>query len=135
MRLPLFALAFAGMSCRLFAGGESTAGFTSHPMTVDEAVQLALKQNPSILTQIQQLKLQKGLVFQAQAALLPHLIAAANYSQEASELVPHFAAASPPNLDLLAVPSGSTLVVTPTSPTTTKTNAQTLPLSALTGSS
>jgi outer membrane protein TolC len=142
MRLPLFALTIAGMSCTLFAGpsnpehrGPTVFNYRTRPYTLDEAVQLALKQNPSILTQIQQLKLQKGLVFQAQAALLPHLIAAANYSQEASELVPHFAAASPPNLDLLAVPSGSTLVVTPTSPTTTKTNAQTLPLSALTGSS
>src|SRR5215468_8479825 len=88
MRLPLFALAFAGMSCRLFAGGESTAGFTSHPMTVDEAVQLALRQNPSILLQIQQIKVQKGLVFQAQSKLLPTVNMSSNYSQQASGLNP-----------------------------------------------
>ena len=77
MRLPLFALAVAGMSCTLIAG-ESTAGFRSHPLTIIEAVQLALRQNPSILEQIQQLKAQKGLVYQAQAKLLPQLTMAAN---------------------------------------------------------
>ena len=50
MRLPLFALAFAGMSCTVIAGESNlTSGFRSHPLTIDEAVQLALKQNPSIL--------------------------------------------------------------------------------------
>ena len=81
MRLPLLALAIAGMSCTLIAG-ESNVGLRSHPLTINEAVQLALKQNPSILEQIQQLKVQKGLVFQAQARLLPQLTAAANYSQQ-----------------------------------------------------
>src|ERR1700757_1548807 len=107
MRLLLFALAFAGMSCTLIAGGESTAGFTGHPMTVDEAVQLALKQNPSILLQIQQLKIQKGLVFQARSRMLPQLTMAANYSQQGSSLVPSVSSAVP-TFDLLAVPANST---------------------------
>ena len=61
MRLPLFALAIAGMSCTLFAGpstpehrGPAVFNFRTRPYTLDEAVQLALKQNPSILSQIQQ---------------------------------------------------------------------------------
>ncbi|MBV9106893.1 MAG: TolC family protein, partial [Verrucomicrobia bacterium] len=86
MRLTLFALTFAGMSCNVIAGGESTLGFRNHPLTIDEAVQLALKQNPSILQQVQQLKVQKGLFYQAQARLLPQLTANSSYSQNDSAL-------------------------------------------------
>jgi hypothetical protein len=58
MRLALCALAFAGWTCTLIAG-ESIVGYggrpyPSRPLTIDDAVQLALKQNPSILQQIQQ---------------------------------------------------------------------------------
>jgi outer membrane protein TolC len=102
MRPPLFALAVAGMSCTLIAG-ESTVGYRSHPLTIDEAVQLALKQNPSVLQQIQQLKVEKGLVYQAQAKLLPQLTAASNYSQNDTALNPASSAGSS-NLDLLAAP-------------------------------
>jgi len=137
MRLPLFALAFAGMSCRLFAGGESMAGFTSHPMTVDEAVELALKQNPSILLQIQQIKVQKGLVFQAQSRLLPTVNMSSNYSQQASGLNPASEAVRS-RFDLLAVPANSSgLIVNHTGlppnsflQPTTGTNAFAFPASA-----
>jgi outer membrane protein TolC len=106
MRIPLFALAFAGMSCTLIAGGESTAGYGSHPLTVDEAVQLALKQNPSILLQVQQIKVQKGLVFQAQSKLLPQLTMASNYSQNDNALGQPTTART--HFDLLAVPANQT---------------------------
>src|ERR1700719_1291438 len=111
MRLPLFALAFAGISCNLIAGesivtGQSTLSYRSHPLTIDEAVQLALKQNPSVLQQIQQLKLQKGLVYQAQAKLLPQFTAIYNYTQNDTTLNPS-AAFSKPNFDLLAVPKNN----------------------------
>src|ERR1700741_3513800 len=109
MRPPLFALAVAGMSCTLIAG-ESTAGYRSHPLTIDEAVQLALKQNPSVLQQIQQLKVEKGLVYQAQAKLLPQLTAASNYSQNDTALAPPTTVS---RIDLLAVPRGDNLVINP----------------------
>ena len=138
MRLPLFALTIAGMSCTLFAGpstsehrAPSVFNYRTRPYTLDEAVQLALKQNPSILSQVQQLKAEKGLVYQAQSQLLPQLTATANYSQQASELVPQFATASAPNLDLLAIPSGSPLVVPGPLPAQT----QRVPLNSLVGSS
>ncbi|MBV9106102.1 MAG: TolC family protein [Verrucomicrobia bacterium] len=104
MRLTLFALTFAGMSCNVIAGGESTFGFRNHPLTIDEAVQLALKQNPSILQQVQQLKLQKGLLYQAQARLLPQLTANSSYSQNDSALNPASAAGAS-KFDILAVPT------------------------------
>src|SRR5450631_206019 len=113
MRLPLFALILAGMSCTLIAGespvgSSTTVGYRNHPLTIDEAVQLALKQNPSILQQIQQLKIQKGLFYQAQSKLLPQLTANSNYSQNDTALNPS-SSAGQSKIDLLGVPSGSTL--------------------------
>jgi outer membrane protein TolC len=110
MRLPLFALAIAGLSCTLIAGEPivgypPTFSFRSHPLTIDEAVQLSLKQNPSILQQVQQLKVQKGLFYQAQAKLLPQLTAASSYSQSDTALNPTAASGRSP-IDLLGVPSG-----------------------------
>jgi outer membrane protein TolC len=113
MRLPLFALAVVGMSCTLIAGESTvTYSFRSHPLTIDEAVQLALKQNPSILQQIQQLKAQKGLVYQAQAKLLPQVTANAQYSQNDNALTPSISSGQSP-VDFLGVPAGQTLIVNP----------------------
>jgi outer membrane protein TolC len=125
MRLPLFALAVAGMSCGLIAG-ESTVSYRSHPLTIDEAVQLALKQNPSILAQIQQLKAEKGLFYQAQSKLLPQLTAASNYSQNDTALNPAHSE-GPSRLDFLAVPSNQNLVIGPNG-----SNAVAIPGEALT---
>jgi len=118
MRLPLFALAVAGMSCTLFAGPStsehrtpSVFDYRTRPYTLDEAVQLALKQNPSILSQVQQLKVEKGLFYQAQSKLLPQVTAASSYSQNDSALVPSVSRAAVPNLDLLAIPGGQPLTV------------------------
>src|ERR1700730_5566800 len=108
MRPALFALAaVAGMSCVFhITAGESTVGFRSHPLTIDEAVQLALKQNPPVLQQIQQLKAEKGLVYQAQARLLPQLTAASNYSQTDTALNPTNQSRAT-NFDLIAVPKNN----------------------------
>src|SRR5271157_3686858 len=129
MRLPLLALAVAGMSCTLIAG-ESIVGSRGHALTINDAVELALKQNPSILAQIQQLKVQRGLFFQAQANLLPHLAMASNYSQNSTALSPSVSSAHP-NFDLLAVPSGQPLVVN--SLGAGANNAVAVPLTALGG--
>ena len=128
MRLPLLALAFAGMSCTLIAG-ESIVGSRGHALTINDAVELALRQNPSILGQIQQLKVQRGLVFQAQARLLPTLAANTNYSQTDSALSPSTSSGRS-NFDLLAVPSGQGLIVNPGTGTT---NAVPIPGRSLSG--
>ena len=132
MRLPLLALTFVGMSCALIAG-ESTVGSLSHPMTINDAVELALRQNPSILGQIQQLKVQRGLFFQAQANLLPHLAMASNYSQNSSALVPSFSSSSGPNLDLLAVPNSGSVVTNPSTGVSTISNGIAVPISQISG--
>ena len=115
MRLALCALAVAGWTCTLIAG-ESIVGYggrpyPSRPLTINDAVQLALKQNPSILQQIQQLKVERGLVFQAQSQLLPQLTATSNYSQNANELTPRASGTSA--IDFLAIPAGQTPVIGP----------------------
>lgn len=112
MRLALCALAVAGWACTLVAGepivGNGNVGYGNRPLTIDDAVELALKQNPSILSQIQQLKAEKGLVFQAQSRLLPQLTAATNYSQNANELTPRSTTSGASKIDLLAIPAGQT---------------------------
>jgi outer membrane protein TolC len=133
IRLPLFALAFAGMSCTLIAG-ESTVSYRSHPLTIDDAVQLALRQNPSVLQQIQQLKAQKGLVYQAQAKLLPQLTAASNYAQNDTALNPASGTTSSP-IDLLAVPNAGSVTIDPASRVTTIRNGITIPIGGLTSTS
>jgi outer membrane protein TolC len=139
MRLPLFALAFAGMSCNLIAGesivtSHSTLSYRSHPLTIDEAVQLALKQNPSVLQQIQQLKLEKGLVYQAQSQLLPQLTANSSYSQTDSALNPATGAGGA-HLDLLGVPSATDITTSPVNPhATTITNGFPIPAGAFAAS-
>src|SRR3979490_798561 len=102
MRLPLIALTVAGIAITLYAG-ESTVGYRNHPLTIDESVQLALKQNASILSQIQELKLQKGLVYEAQARLLPQLNATANFSATDRNLIRSTSSSSSgrANFDLL----------------------------------
>jgi outer membrane protein len=114
MRLPLIALTVAVMAINLYAG-ESTVSYRNHPLTIDEAVQLALRQNASILSQIQELKLQKGLVYEAQAKLLPQLNATANFSAQDPNLIRSTSSSSNrrANFDLLATPAGQPLVVNP----------------------
>jgi outer membrane protein TolC len=130
MRVLLFALAIAGISCTLFAG-ESVVDYRTRPLTLDLAVQIALKQNPSILQQIQQLKVEKGLFYQAQSKLLPQLTAAASYSQQDSALTPSTSTSRSKGIDLLAIPAGQTLIVNPTTHTT---NAIAIPIRSLLGS-
>jgi hypothetical protein len=56
-------------------------------MTITKAIELGLRQSPTVLNQVQELKRTKGLVFQAQAALLPQLTNTASYSQNEPTLV------------------------------------------------
>ncbi|MBV8899898.1 MAG: TolC family protein [Verrucomicrobia bacterium] len=79
---------------------------------MDEAVQLALRQNPSILQQVQALKLQRGVVLVAQSTLLPQLVMTGTYSKTDPALLHtsgRTSTTSGPSLDLLAVPAGTSV--------------------------
>jgi outer membrane protein TolC len=136
MRLPLIALTVAGMCCNLIAGESTLEPLSlSRPLTIEDAVRIALLQNASILQQIQQLKVQKGLVFQAQSQLLPQLTMSSTYTQHSSALTP--VVSQPPNIDLLAVPPQQQLTINRAgvvSSTGATTNAFPIPVSSLTSS-
>jgi len=132
MRLPLLALTIAGMCCNLIAGESTLEPLSlSRPLTIEDAVRIALLQNASILQQIQQLKVQRGLFFQAQSQLLPQVSMSSNYMQNAKSLNPSVSS-SRPNFDLLAVPSGKQLTVNSAGAGGTN-NAIAIPVSTLTG--
>ena len=57
-----------------------------YPLTIEDAVKLALRQNSTILQQIQQVKQSEGVVFQVQAALMPNVTGSAFYSQSEPNL-------------------------------------------------
>ena len=129
-------------TCSLaFAGGTSselnyrslplTLDYRNHPLTLDEAVDLSLRQSPSILNQIQTLKRQKGAVYTAQARLLPQVTGTASYNQTAPSLVRVTSSNKKAALDLLAVPSGQPLVITPSG----QSNSVGVPINALLSSS
>jgi outer membrane protein TolC len=134
MRLPLLALTIAGMCCNLIAGESTLEPLSlSRPLTIEDAVRIALLQNASILQQIQQLKVQRGLFFQAQSQLLPQVSMSSNYMQNSKALNPSVSS-SRPNFDLLTVPSGGQLNVASAGPGGTN-NAIAIPVSALSSGS
>src|SRR6516162_837719 len=123
--MRLIALAIAGMTCTFtLAAGESAGGYRGRLLTLDDAVNLALKQNPSILGQIQTLKVQKGAVYVAQSPLLPHVTATASADKTDPGLTPRVSR-STSAFDLLAVRSGQPLIVNPNG----TTNAVAVPFS------
>ena len=111
MRISLFALTtLAGFTASLLAG-ESNGTYRSHHLTLDEAVQIAIKENPNILRQVQELKRNKGLVYQAQARLFPQVTGSVSYTQEDPGLVSNSTGGSPVNIDLLGVQAGQPVAV------------------------
>ncbi len=56
-------------------------------LTLEQAVHLALEQNPDILKQLQEIERTRGLVIETRAQALPHLAVLANYDQQAKPLV------------------------------------------------
>jgi outer membrane protein TolC len=101
-------------------------GLGRHPMTIAEAVDLGLRQSPTVLNQVQELKRFSGLVFQAQANLLPQVTATGSYRQVEPTLAQTSSSSSSLPFDLLALPTGQPLIVRPNG----TTNAVGIPLSS-----
>jgi outer membrane protein TolC len=129
MRSSLIAL--IGVLLFPYAGraGETTGvggGFGRHPLTIAEAVELGLRQSPTVLNQVQELKRFSGLVFQAQANLFPQVTATGSYRQVEPTLAQTSSSSSSLPFDLLALPTGQPLIVRPNG----TTNAVSIPLSS-----
>ncbi len=56
-------------------------------LTLDEAVQIALKQNPNILKALQQIEVTRGQIIEVRAEALPHVTLTGDYSQEQRTLL------------------------------------------------
>jgi outer membrane protein TolC len=56
-------------------------------MTLNDAVQIALKQNPDILNAIQQIRLTRGQLIQVAAQAVPQLVINSSYNQQQEDLV------------------------------------------------
>ena len=130
MRSSLIALIgivlFANAGTAGEAGGIGGAG-GRHPLTIVEAVELALRQSPTVLNQVQELKRTSGVVFSAQAALLPQLTSSGSYRQVEPTLAQTSTSSSgSAPLDLLLLPQGQPFVVRPNG----TTNAVAVPLNS-----
>jgi outer membrane protein TolC len=91
MRLHRFVTIFAASAALL---GQSVAveqRVVQHTvvgdLTLDQAVKLALKQNPNILKAIQQIEQTRGQIIEVRAEALPHVVLTSAYSQEAKSLI------------------------------------------------
>ena len=95
MFLVRFCLA-ASVTALLFAPSEAFAKdkppaagpirSISGNLTLDEAVRIALKQNPGILKAIQQIEQTRGQIIEVRASALPHISADASYLQQGKSL-------------------------------------------------
>jgi outer membrane protein len=56
-------------------------------LTLDQAIQLALQQNPDVLRQLQEIERTRGLVITARSEALPHLSVTSNYEQQSKSLL------------------------------------------------
>jgi outer membrane protein TolC len=134
MRSSLIAL--IGVLLFAYAGraGETTVvggGLGRHPLSIAEAVELGLRQSPTVLNQVQELKRLSGLVFQAQAALIPQVTATGSYAQNEPTLSNTNTGAGSQPFDLLLLPQGQPLVIRPNG----TTNVVGVPLNSVVNSS
>jgi outer membrane protein TolC len=126
MRSSLIALIGIVLFTNAGIAGENGGTLGRHPLTIAEAVELALRQSPTVLNQVQELKRTSGLVFSAQAALLPQLTASGQYQQLEPSLAATSSSANTP-FDLLLLPQGQPLIIRPNG----TTNAVGVPLNSL----
>ena len=62
-------------------------GRTTRDLSLDEAVQIAIRQNPAILAAEQEIKRTRGVVLEVQAQALPHLTIGNEFTQEERNLL------------------------------------------------
>jgi outer membrane protein TolC len=56
-------------------------------LTLDEAVRIAVRQNPNVLKQIAEIERTRGLIIEATAQALPHLVLNSSYEQQDKRLI------------------------------------------------
>ncbi|MEA3213304.1 MAG: hypothetical protein QOE70_6361 [Chthoniobacter sp.] len=88
LRSAACAALLASLSPAVSAGERSGAIRTiTGDLPLDEAVQIALKQNPNILKALQQIEVTRGQIIEVRAQALPHLSLNGSYNQQATSLL------------------------------------------------
>jgi outer membrane protein TolC len=59
-------------------------------LTLEEAVRIAVRQNPDVLKQIAEIERTRGLIIEATAEALPHLVLNSSYEQQDKRLIENF---------------------------------------------
>ena len=99
-------------------------------LTLDDAIDIALHRNPQILTQLQEIQRNFGLLIVARAAALPHLIASGTFQQTDRSLLTDTSGSGSSGGGTAAA-NGSSLLTTPTAitsiPNLTYTTSNTQP--------
>lgn len=86
--VPLLAVAVSISGFLAFAAEPSGVTRTiKGDLTLDRAVQTALRQNPEILKQLQEIERTRGQVIEVRAEALPHLIASSSFTQQDRRLL------------------------------------------------
>jgi outer membrane protein TolC len=75
-------------------------------ITLDQAVSLALKQNPEILEQLQEIERTRGLIIEARADALPHLSLFGAYDQQDKRLLENQTGGSSQRIPDIEIPIG-----------------------------
>ena len=86
------ALLAASMMTAAGTSGEGTPGIvgaarTTEDLTLDEAVRMAVRQNPDILKAEDEIRRTRGVVLQVQAQALPQVVVGTGFSQESKNLL------------------------------------------------
>jgi outer membrane protein TolC len=76
-------------------------------LTLSRAVEIALRQNPEILKQIQEIERTRGQVIEVRAEALPHVVADSAFSQQDRRLLESSGASVPQPL-IVVIPTGDT---------------------------
>ncbi len=129
MKFKIFcAAALFLFSAKLIAGDDSLRNYlVTRNLSLDEAVGIALKQNPDILRALQQIQLTRGIVIQVRAEALPQITATGVYNQQDKKLTQDFgggsssAAASPSPSAAPAAGGGGAATTTSTSTSRSQT--------------
>jgi outer membrane protein TolC len=109
-RFFLAALAATSVLGTVFGAREGTGAVhvITGDLTIDQAVQAALRQNPDILKQLQEIERTKGQIIEVRAEALPHLTFTGTFNQEDSRLLDKGSqTAVAPVIVVVPVPGGS----------------------------
>lgn len=130
------ALALFTVSAWLWAGDDSLRNYlVTRNLTIDEAVHIALQQNPDILKALQEIKRTRGLVIEVAAQALPQITATGVYDQEDKKLLKDFgggssgstsSSASSPTNSSSTTNNGTTNSNTSSSTTSSSSSTQTV---------